>query len=125
MKRLSIAAVLAVAAIAAIIVAVLSRGGETPVTDISADRSNVFGHPALTATPPVPTGRAAVSSEEFARDPCAVVTVDELGTALAQPFHVLSGTLLRRDRAPQGFPAAATTVSSLTAPTQRRPTTVW
>ena len=61
----------------------------------------MFGHPALTATPPAPTGRAAVSSAEFSRDPCALVTVDELGLALARPFHVLSGTLLRRDRAPE------------------------
>ncbi|GIH06907.1 hypothetical protein Rhe02_49740 [Rhizocola hellebori] len=101
MNRRSIAIVVAVAAIAAIVAVVLTRGGKPPVADISADRSNVFGHPALTATPPLPTGAAAASAADFARDPCAVATVDELGLALAKPFHVLSGTLLRRDRPPE------------------------
>lgn len=90
-----------VAAVVGLAVAILLTGNKTnPSNDIAADRTNVFGHPALQSAPPPPTGRPAAAADDFRRDPCAVVTVDELGVALAQPFNVVSGTFPRRDRAP-------------------------
>jgi hypothetical protein len=46
--------------------------------------------------------------EEFRRDPCAVATVEELGAALAQPFHLVTGTFPRRDRPPAATGAGCT-----------------
>jgi len=102
MTRKSIAAVsiVAAAALALAVVIMLVGGKANPDDDISADRSNVFGHPAQASAQPLPSGRPAAGTAEFRRDPCAVVTVDELGVALAQPFHVISGTFPRRDRPP-------------------------
>ncbi|HEX6681770.1 MAG TPA: hypothetical protein VF062_03205 [Candidatus Limnocylindrales bacterium] len=103
MNRRSIALVVAgVIVVAAAITFFVVRAGDSdnPDTDISADRSNVFGHPGQPSTQPLPTGRPATVTADFVREPCAVVTVEELGVALAQPFHLVSGTFLRRDRPP-------------------------
>jgi hypothetical protein len=89
------------AAIIGLVAAILlTRGKASPDNAISADSSNVFGHPGLATTQPVPTGRPAGQAQEFRRDPCAVVTAEELGAAVAQPFHNVSGKFPRRDRVP-------------------------
>lgn len=99
-KNIAKVSVVAAAVVALVIAILLTRNTTNPGEEISADASNVFGHPGLPSTQPVPTGRPAAESQEFRRDPCAVVTIDELGAVLAQPFHVMSGTYPRRDRAP-------------------------
>jgi hypothetical protein len=99
-KEIAVVCTIAAAGLGLAIALVFAGGKTNPSNDISADRSNVFGHPALQSAPPPPTGRPAAAADEFRRDPCAVVTVDELGVALAEPFHVASGTFPRRDRAP-------------------------
>ena len=99
-KNIAKLSVVAAAVVALVIAILLTRNTTNPGEEISADASNVFGHPGLPSTQPVPTGRPAAESQEFRRDPCAVVTIDELGAVLAQPFFVMSGTYPRRDRAP-------------------------
>ncbi len=85
------------AAIAVAIAIIVAACSNTPASNTS-NPADVFGRPGLASKPPVPTGRAAVTTADFDRDPCAVVTVEELGLTLATPFQVLTGTFPRRDR---------------------------
>lgn len=99
-RTIVVVSVLAAATMALVVTLLLTGNKPTPGEEIEAARSNIFGHPALPSAQPVPTGRPAAVSEEFRRDPCAVATVEELGAALAQQFHTISGTYPRRDRPP-------------------------
>jgi hypothetical protein len=58
--------------------------------------------PVLRTSPPapVPTGRAVASAAQFDRDPCAVASAQELGVALAGPYHLLAANVLRPDGPP-------------------------
>jgi hypothetical protein len=104
-KTIAAVSVVSAVAVAFALAVILTRGGNEPVDDIAADRPNVFGHPAQASNQPVPTGRPAAGAEDFRRDPCAVATVEELGVALAQPFHNVSGTYPRRVGPPAVKPA--------------------
>lgn len=80
-------------------------GGPGPV----ASRPGVPRLPSPTPTAPLPTGRTAGTAAAFDRDPCGVLTSDELRAALAEPFHVLSGNVLQAEGRPA--PAAGRTAA--------------